>query len=223
MRLTKPLATALTGGLGKPSKMPGYAWGIPASTCQVGGILKLQEGTQCAECYAERGRYRFQNVQDRLWASLELFNMHDDHEELPLWAEAMAYLINETGDRWFRWFHSGDLQSARMARAIYEVCHLTPKVRHWLPTRERRHVAEADNQGWIKRGGQPKNLTIRWSGSLIDGKPPTWARHCSVLSSGPHRHGRRCPAHKQANACGDCRACWDQRVTVIEYEMNNVN
>ena len=75
MRMTKPLATAITGGLGAPSKMPGSAWGIPASTCQVGGLLKLQDGTQCAICYAERGRYRFQNVQNRLWASLELFNI----------------------------------------------------------------------------------------------------------------------------------------------------
>ena len=216
MKLTKPLATAITGGLGSPSKMPGHSWGIPASTCQVGGMLKDQPGTQCAICYADRGRYRFENVQNRLWTSLELFNISKEANRLDRWAEAMAFLINGTGDRWFRWFHSGDLQSARMVDAIYHVCQLTKKVRHWLPTRERRHVADAS-------GETPRNLTIRWSGSLVDGKPPTWARHCSVVSSGPHRYGRRCPAHMQGNACGDCRSCWDQRVTVIEYETNNVN
>ena len=215
MRLTKPLANAITGGLGSPSKMPGHSWGIPASTCQVGGMLKEQEGTQCAICYADRGRYRFDNVQNRLWTALECFNMQAEADRLYRWSEAMAYLINGTDDRWFRWFHSGDLQSAEMARAIYEVCRLTPKVKHWMPTRERRHI------GWA--GEPPRNLTIRWSGSLIDGDPPAWAKHCSVISSGPRRHGRRCPAHMQGNACGDCRACWDQRVTVIEYETNNVN
>ena len=216
MRMTKPLATAITGGLGAPSKMPGSAWGIPASTCQVGGLLKLQDGTQCAICYAERGRYRFQNVQNRLWASLELFNIAAESPRgLDRWADAMAYLIDETNDRWFRWFHSGDLQSPAMARAIFRVCELTKRVKHWMPTRERRHVNAA--------GEAPGNLTIRWAGSLIDGDPPTWARHCSVLSTGARRHGRRCPAHMQGNACGDCRACWDQRVTVIEYEVNNGN
>jgi len=45
MRMTKPLATAITGGLGSPSKMPGHAWGIPTSECQVGGVLKLLPGT----------------------------------------------------------------------------------------------------------------------------------------------------------------------------------
>ena len=218
VRMTKSLALAITGGLGNPSKMPGCAWGIPASTCQLGGLLKKQHGTQCAECYADRGRYRFQNVQDRLWTSLELFRLYDESGRTDLWVEAMVFLIVESGEVWFRWFHSGDLQSKEMALAIFEVCRLTPKVKHWMPSRERRHINAATNECQ----DVPGNLTIRWSGSMVDGTPPSWARNCSVLSSGPRRHGRRCPAHMQGNACGDCRMCWDQRVTVIEYEMNNV-
>ena len=157
-------------------------------------------------------------MQNKLWASLELFNIAAESPQgLDRWAAAMAYLINDTGNRWFRWFHSGDLQSPAMARAIFRVCELTKRVRHWMPTRERDHIRDAEP--WTA----PRNLTIRWSGTMVNGNPPKWARLCSVISTGDRRHGRRCPAHMQGNACGDCRACWDQRITVIEYEVNNVN
>ena len=33
-------ALKLVGGLSKPSKMPGWAYGIPAAECKTGGILK---------------------------------------------------------------------------------------------------------------------------------------------------------------------------------------
>ena len=34
-------ALKLVGGLAKPSKMPGWAYGIPAAECKTGGILKM--------------------------------------------------------------------------------------------------------------------------------------------------------------------------------------
>ena len=56
-------ADAIHGGLGKPSKMPGYAYGIPAKHCKVGAKLHKVPGSVCADCYALKGRYMFANVQ----------------------------------------------------------------------------------------------------------------------------------------------------------------
>jgi len=217
MRMTKPLARAITGGLGSPSKMPGFSWGIPASACQLGSLLAKKPGTVCSTCYALRGFYRLQTTQDRLQAALDLFNIAAETEEgLERWCQAMAWLIIDSGDDYFRWFHSGDSQSSKMCRAIYRVCGLTPRVKHWAPSREKDH--------WKDAGPPPRNLALRFSGTMIDGPPPQWGpRLSSTVSTGERLHGRRCPAHMQGNACGDCRACWDQRITVIEYEVNNVN
>ena len=217
MKMTKPLARAITGGLGSPSKMPGYSWGIPASTCQLGSLLAKKPGTVCSKCYALRGFYRLQSTQDRLQAALDLFDIAAETAEgLERWCQAMAWLIIDSGDDYFRWFHSGDSQSAKMCRAIYRVCDLTPRVKHWAPSREKDH--------WKAAGPPPRNLALRFSGTMIDGPPPQWGpRLASTVSTGERLHGRRCPAHMQANACGDCRACWDKRITVIEYETNNVH
>lgn len=215
MRITKRLAEAITGGLGNASKMPGPCWGIPASACQLGAIRAKVEGSNCSICYAHnRGRYRFANVQDRLQAALELWWLAEANPNGPgHWSEAMAYLISSSGTKWFRWFHSGDLQSPGMLEAIYATCRQTPKVKHWLPTIQRNHVEAA-------QGETPANLAIRYSGVMIDGQPPKWARLSSVITSGEHRHGRHCPSHSQGNKCGECRSCWDRRVRVIEYEQN---
>ena len=36
-------ALKLVGGLSKPSKMPGWAYGIPAAECKTGGKLNLYQ------------------------------------------------------------------------------------------------------------------------------------------------------------------------------------
>ena len=52
-------ALKLVGGLSKPSKMPGWAYGIPAAECKTGGKLKLVPGSTCEGCYADKGCYVF--------------------------------------------------------------------------------------------------------------------------------------------------------------------
>jgi hypothetical protein len=42
----------ITGTLSKPSKMPGWAYGIPAKECKVGSKLAKIPGTVCHGCYA---------------------------------------------------------------------------------------------------------------------------------------------------------------------------
>ena len=53
-------ALKLVGGLAKPSKMPGWAYGIPAAECKTGEKLKKIKGSTCEGCYAEKGCYVFQ-------------------------------------------------------------------------------------------------------------------------------------------------------------------
>ena len=66
--MLKKEARKITGGLSKPSKMPGPAYNLPAWHCQTGAKLRKIEGTPCFGCYAMKGRYRFSNVRAALGA-----------------------------------------------------------------------------------------------------------------------------------------------------------
>src|SRR5439155_3491496 len=86
----------------------------------------------------------------------------------PRWVNAITTLIRRSGDRYFRWHDSGDLQNLEHLRNIIQVCNNLPHVRFWLPTREYQTV-----EGYRRLGGQiPSNLCIRLSAHLIDGKLP---------------------------------------------------
>ena len=54
----------IVGGLSTPSKMPGYAYGLPAKDCIVGSTLAKIPGSVCHGCYALMGNYRFPNVKN---------------------------------------------------------------------------------------------------------------------------------------------------------------
>ena len=81
-------AREITGGLSKPSKMPGPAYNLPASQCITGAKLVKVKGSTCSGCYALKGRYRFQNVKDAMQRRLS--KLHD-----PRWVEAMVTLIDK--------------------------------------------------------------------------------------------------------------------------------
>ena len=48
-------ALKLVGGLSKPSKMPGWAYGLPAKECKTGGKLVKVKGSTCEGCSALKG------------------------------------------------------------------------------------------------------------------------------------------------------------------------
>ena len=50
-------AIAITHTLSKPSKMPGFAIGIPAKECKTGAKLRKIKGSVCFGCYALKGCY----------------------------------------------------------------------------------------------------------------------------------------------------------------------
>ena len=93
----------ITGGLSKPSKMPGYSYNLPATKCITGSKLVKIPGSVCFGCYALKGRYRFPNVKDAMQRRLDSLTH-------PLWVQAMATSILDTKIEFFRWHDSGDLQ-----------------------------------------------------------------------------------------------------------------
>ena len=179
--------------------MPGWAYSTPAHECKTGTKLRAVAGSVCANCYAyERGRYRFQNVKDAQYKRFAALKH-------PLWATAMALQINSKKVKYFRWHDSGDVQNLDHLNKIYEVCRLSPDVKHWMPTRE----------AWVKDhlASCPDNLIIRLSAPMIDqAAPDSWPHTSTVVTS-----GRTCPAPDQGNQCKDCRACWDKDVKNIAY------
>jgi hypothetical protein len=190
----------ITGGLSKPSKMPGFSYNLPATKCITGAKLVKIPGSVCSGCYALKGRYRFPNVKDAMQRRLDSINH-------PLWIQAMATSIIETKTEFFRWHDSGDLQSLDHLKKIFEVCKLTPGIQHWLPTRETSIIA------CIQADEVPKNLIIRLSAHKVDGKASTfWPWTSTVVTS-----EKTCPAAEQENKCKDCRACWDRNIPNIAY------
>lgn len=162
--LTVKEAWELIGGLGTPSKMPCFSWSISARKCKTGATLRKVKNSVCEKCYAFRGNYNFNCVVNAQKKRL------DAAENNPRWVEAMIVAIGGTNEsNYFRFFDSGDLQSAKMLSDICKIAKALPKIKFWLPTKEYGFVAE-----YIKGGGViPKNLNVRLSAYVIDGPLPT--------------------------------------------------
>ena len=191
-------AIQITGTLSKPSKMPGFAIGIPAKECKTGSKLRLIKGSVCHGCYALKGCYVFPVVQAAQYKRLAGIPS-------PLWVKAVTHLISSKRSKEFRWHDSGDVQDLDHLNKIFEVCRLTPSVKHWMPTRE----------AWVKPHLKncPDNLAVRFSMPMVDQPAAgTWNHTSTVVTS-----GATCPAPKQDGKCGDCRACWDKSIPNISY------
>ena len=199
-------ALKIVGGLSKPSKMPGWAYGTPAKECKTGTKLRDIEGSTCHKCYAMKGCYVFPVVQAAQYKRLE--SIQD-----PRWVDAMAMLINSKKSKWFRWHDSGDVQDEAHLMKIFEVCELTPDTKHWLPTRE----------AWTKKylKDKPNNLVLRFSMPMVDQAPAkSWPNVSTVMSKDQPWFGATsvaCVAPDQDNECRDCRACWDPSVKNVTY------
>ena len=196
--------------LSKPSAMPDFGYGLPASSCKTGSKLRKKAGSVCEKCYACRGNYQYDNVQKCQQERLT-------QVKSPAWVSAMVEAIIVSGSLHFRWHDSGDLQSLSHLKKIIEVCEKTPMTKHWLPTKEHKLIKLA-----LVKGVQiPANLTIRLSahfiGELVKEQP--WlVQTCSVNSG----EGFLCPKthNPRQNNCGTCRACWDKNVINVDYKKH---
>ena len=197
--------------LSNTSKMPCVSFNLSARHCITGSKLVNVKGSVCKGCYAMKGFYRVYGWIDKMTPKTKKIDN-------PLWVEAMVWLINNQlhnkDKNFFRWHDSGDLQSVEHLEKIAEVCRQTPSVKHWLPTREDKIVAN-----WRKQYDQPSNLAIRKSVHMIDGKLPKVG-----LSSSVHKEskpqGTECKAYNQKGQCLDCRLCWNTKVQNISYKYH---
>jgi hypothetical protein len=191
------------GPLSKPSKMPGWAWGISSTLCLTGSVLAQIQGTPCSICYALRNRYAMPNVKTAQERRLDGYEDKD-------WVKLMAARILLRKEPWFRWFDSGDLQHDRMLTDITQVAMLTPEISYWLPTQERAIVKRCK--------ARPSNLVIRISSTRINAVQHSDSELTSSVGDPLIQNGvRTCPSLQQGNQCGDCRKCWDPRVKHIRY------
>jgi len=191
-------ALKLIGGLSKPSKMPGWAYGLPAKECKTGSKLRAVKDSVCYNCYALKGCYVFKVVQDAQYRRLEA-------TKHPLWVGWMQTVINSKKSKEFRWHDSGDVQDEEHLLKIFSVCKLTPDVKHWMPTRE----------AWVKHflPECPENLIIRFSMPMVNQAPAASWPHTSTVVDG----GASCPSAQQGNQCLDCRNCWNKEIPNISY------
>ena len=132
----------------------------------------------------------------------------------------MATLINEgrvkKGYRYFRWHDSGDIQGIWHLRNIADVCRRTPKVRHWLPTKEHKLVSR-----FLRTDSLPGNLVIRVSGHYPDTDFKTELPRGTVHTDESIFPGAHiCQAVKNNRPCGACRKCWDPKASHVSYQVH---
>jgi hypothetical protein len=213
-------AEKAVGNLSRPSKMPSYAWSISAKRCNTGSKLAKVKGSVCYNCYALKGRYMFNNVQDALERRFDAWSSNRNR-----WTDAMIYLMHNkqhiVNNKVFRWFDSGDIQGVDMLNDINTVAWASPHIRFWLPTKEYKLIKDYDID-------IAPNLVIRVSAPNINKKFPNWAyeannhsyTHVSTVYDKKNidvAQGYVCPASKQDNQCGSCRACWNDKVSEVSY------
>lgn len=204
-RLTVKLANTIAGSLGKPSKMPGLSYGISAKLCNVGQKLAKISGSVCNGCYALKANYQYPSVQtahDKRASGLSSVS----------WVDSMIKLISRSGETYFRWHDSGDLQSFQHLLDIVRIADRLPAVNFWLPTKEKKLIYQYRETF----GDFPANLCVRLSGAMVDGKAPSYEGNTSTVSSTVYT----CRAPDQANKCLDCRECWDRNVKNITYKVH---
>jgi hypothetical protein len=224
--MSPDVARLFAGVMGFPSKMPGTSYGLPAEQCITGRILAAIEGTVCSDCYALKGNYVYPDV--RRAQAIRLAGTRH-----PRWPEAMAYLLNAMhgivlkpkglrhkpvkSKGWHRWHDAGDIQSVNHLRAIVRVCELTPRIWHWLPTREVKILAQWRDQGGIL----PDNLLIRVSATKIDGNATqAWPWTSGVFDGRTATAKERCTAPDTDGECGPCRKCWSRDQAHTIYHLH---
>lgn len=207
------IAKAVCGSLTQTSKMPCKSYSLPTEACRTGYKMAQKAGSVCAKCYADKGLYALfaDRVKPAQFARLD--SLTD-----PSWVDCIVTLIGS--DRYFRWHDAGDLQGLWHLEKIADVARLTPKTKHWLPTREYAIV-----KSYItKHGSLPRNLMVRLSAMYPDRValvPKSLQGVANITISNVHTDkplGKECKAPAQGGECKSCRMCWGS--AVVSYKLH---
>ena len=204
--------------LSKTSKMPCLSWSLPAlSTCPGSRDKKGELVQVCQGCYATTGFYRMPTV-----AAVREHN-RKDWMRADWWTDMVTAL---EGEKYFRWFDSGDIYSETLAHRIYLVMQATPNTKHWLPTRSYKIPRI---KGWLTKMKRLPNVSVRYSADKVNqfNKRLHGSMVMALMEHGypcfgvPKRGWSttvyRCPASEQGGKCVDCRACWNPKVKIVGY------
>jgi hypothetical protein len=195
------------GGLTATTKMPTLSYSLPAKECKQGAKLRKIKGSVCSTCYAQKGNYiRYPAISIAQYRRLDSISQ-------PYWVTAMVFLIGNStitrDSKLFRWHDSGDLQSTEHFKKIIEIAKALPNITFWLPTKEKRIIENITN------GKVPKNLVIRLSGSMIDGKAPITIFNTSTVTT--DKDSATCRSFENQGKCGECRKCFDSTIKNVSY------
>lgn len=196
------------GQFSQPSKLPCYSWSIPATKCHTGSKLAKIPGSVCAGCYALKGFYRMPRAKKAMDRRLKAYRSKNFVKN---------FVLALQGEKFFRWFDSGDVQNLKMLEDIADIAKRTPDCNHWLPTKESGIVKAF----LAKHKTFPSNLVVRISAYMVN-----QVEHSKLTGNGSivvsdfdlvPRGTVTCNAPKQGGKCLDCRACWNKEVPTVAY------
>lgn len=199
----------MTIRISKTAKLDGVrSWSLQArETCP--GSIDPSTGDlvpACQGCYAAFGNYRFANVKAPREENREDWKRDD-------WVSDMINALRN--DRYFRWFDSGDMYDARLAKKIYLVMLNTPNVQHWIPTRMHKF---AKFKGILAAMDALPNVVVRRSSDSVTGEFTPGVHGSTIVPDTEPRDGvTLCHAAFNNGECGACRACYSKDVPVIGY------
>jgi len=212
-------------------KMPSASWSLPAgAACP---FAHYGEGTICGDCYAKKGSYtQYPNVikaqQKRYdWVRECLKSDEGTDTFVSMLVKAIrATTDRQSGQKYFRVHDAGDLFSPAYTWAWVRIVQAMPDVRFWFPTRSWRpltmsKLSPATKVAWelalLALASEP-NVTVRPSALFFNAPAPMIPG--LAAGSTASGDGYNCPASKQDNECGSCRACWDSPEVAISYRAH---
>ena len=190
-----------TAKLSRTSKMPCYSWSLQAG---IKCVIK------CKYCYAKRGNYNFPSV-------INAMANRDKDWRLNNWVERMTIALE--GERYFRWFDSGDLYCQTLIDKIVSVCIATPNTKHAIPTK-----AYYNPKLKLNSLANLDNVVLRYSTLAIDNLDELSNHNATVVTKYiPINKGTiNCPVglDKNKHNCDNCRACWSKKVKTIYFRKH---
>lgn len=193
------------------------SWSLPAGPSCPGSVIDGKIAEVCAGCYAKKGMYRFPTVK-----GVREYNK-DDYKKDD-WVERMVKQVSKYD--YFRWFDSGDIESAMLAIKIAHVIELTPSTKHWLPTRSdkipqiKAHIIANPNLIHFPGSGtiqNYKNVAVRLSADNIGLDKPerpgvnSYVIRHSDLFEAAKRGIHLCPVTAPGStqkSCDTCTMCY---------------
>ncbi len=168
-------------------------------------IVTCRRNCPCArDCYATKGRYRFQNVQDSLHHNLREYFANPDQ-----YFEDVKFAINNgmVSYLYFRWHAAGDFVDGRYFKGVIKVAEELPATSFLAFTKKFEIV-----NGFIHNGGViPENLHIVFSAWGDDFKIKNPYHFPVAYVRFKDKENKTIPttAAECSGDCTHCLQCWN--------------